>query len=84
MKLETSQSRIFEKKSWGRDLGPKVVKKGLFLNFLKKLSLDFVLVWSAKGPYGPSNVCQVWSPGKIWFSRYGAICDSEKALSRVS
>ena len=83
MKLETSQSRIFEKNSGGRDLGPNVVKKGLFSNFLEKLSLDFALARSAKGPYGPSSVCQVWSPGKIWFSRYGAICDPEKAPKRL-
>ena len=78
------QSRIFKKKSGGRDLGTKVVKKGLFLNFLKKLSLDFVLVWSAKGPYGPSSVCQVWSPGKIWFSRYGAKIGQKRALFEFS
>ena len=64
-------------------MGPKVVKKGLFSNFLEKLTLDFVLVRSAKGPYGPSNVCQVSIPGKIWFSRYGAICDPEKAPKRL-
>ena len=64
-------------------MGPKLVKKGLFLNFLQKFSFDFVLVRSAKGPYGPSNVCQVWIPGKIWFSRYGVICDPEKAPKRL-
>ena len=80
---ENWQSRIFEKKSGGRDFGPNGVKKGLFSNFLEKLTLDFVVAWSAKGPYGPSNVCQVSIPGKIWFSRYGAICDPEKAPKRL-
>ena len=52
IKLKDSSSRIFKKKSGGRDLGPKVVKKGLFLNFLEKFSLDFAHVWSGKGFYG--------------------------------
>ena len=60
-----------------------MVEKGLFSNFLEKFSLDFALVRSAKGPYGPSKVCQVWIPGKIWFSRYGVICDPEKAPKRL-
>ena len=47
------QSRIFKKKSRGRDFGPNVVEKGLFSNFLEKFSLDFARVLSGKGSYGP-------------------------------
>ena len=82
--IETKwRSRIFEKKSWGRDFGPNVVEKRLFLHFLQKSSLDFDILWSERGSYGTWSVCQVWSPGKIWFSRYGAFCDPEKAPKRL-
>ena len=45
-------------------MGSKVVKKGLFLNFLKRLSLDFAKFQPEWGSYSPSNVCKVWSRGK--------------------
>jgi len=62
---------------------PLVTPKRLFRLFLENFSLDFANFLSEWGPYGPSSVCQVWSPGKIWFSRYGAICDPEKAPKKL-
>ena len=62
-----------QEKSGSPDMGPIVTPKRLFPVFLKNCSLDFANFLSEWGPYGPSSVCQVWSPGKIWFSRYGAI-----------
>ena len=49
--------------------GSKRSQSGAFRDFREKLTLDFFL--SERGSHGPQCVCRVWSPGKIWFSRYG-------------
>ena len=72
-----------QEKSGSPDTGPFVTPKRLFRGFLENFMTVLVLFLSKGGPYGPSSVCQVWSPGKIWFSRYGAICDPEKAPKRL-
>ena len=73
-----------QQKSGSLDIGQKGVKKKLFWEFLENGSNDFVNFQSERGSYGTLCVNKVWSPEKIWFSRYGAIGDPEKALSTVS
>ena len=74
----------FQEKSGSLDTGPFVTPKRLFRLFLENCSLDFANFLSEWGSYCTRHVCKVWRPEKIWFSRYGAICDPEKALSTVS
>ena len=66
------QSRIFDKKSGGRDFGEKGVKNEVFRDFLGNGSLDFVFFRTEGRYYIITYVYQATSPGKIWFSRYGA------------
>ena len=73
-----------QKKSGSPDIGPIVTPKRLFGLFLENFSLDFTNYLSELGFYGTQCVCKVWRPEKIWFSRYGANSDPEKALSAVS
>ena len=61
-----------QEKSGSPDTGPFVTPKRLFRVFLENFKTVLGFFLSKGGPYGPSSVCQVWSPGKIWFSRYGA------------
>ena len=63
---------VFQEKSGSPDTGPFVTPKRLFRGFLENFMTVLRLFLSKGGPYGPSSVCQVWSPGKIWFSRFWA------------
>ena len=73
-----------QQNSGSPDMGPFVTPKRLFRLFLENLLLDFANFLSEWGFYGTRCVCKVWRPEKIWFSRYGANSDPEKALSTVS
>ena len=73
-----------QQNSGSPDMGPFVTPKRLFRLFLENFSLDFANFLSEWGFYGTRCVCKVWRPEKIWFSRYGANSDPEKALSTVS
>ena len=65
------QSPIFEKKSWGRDMGQKGVKNGVFRHFLGNAPKDLVRFHRGRRSYGDTHVYQISCSGKIWFSRYG-------------
>ena len=84
MVLEVCAKFGLQQKSGSLDMGPFVTPKRLFRLFLENCSLDFAILLSEWGSYCSRHVCKVWSPAKIWFSRYWAICDPEKALSTVS
>ena len=58
-------------------------QKSLFRKFLENGSNDFVTFLSKRGSYGTLCVCKVWSPAKIWFSRYGAPLVTPKRLFRL-
>ena len=66
------------------DMGPRVTPKRLFRLFLDNLTLDYVNFLSEWGFYGTRCVWKGWRQEKIWFSRYAAFGDPEKALSTVS
>ena len=70
IKARKRLSLIFEKKSfWVK--GGKGVKNGVFEDFLEKECNDFVHFPSERSYYEFTYMCQVSSPGKILFPRYG-------------
>ena len=72
MVLDMRAKSGVQEKSGSLDTGPFVTPKRLFRPFLENFKTVLGLFLSKGGPYGPSSVCQVWSPGKIWFLRFWA------------
>ena len=65
-------------------MGQKGVKNEVFRHFLGNGSFDFVFFPTERRYYSITYVCQVTSPGKIWFSRYGAKRGSKWGFSGFS
>ena len=65
-------------------MGKKGVENGVFRGFLKNGSNDFVFFPTERRYYNDSLVCQVTSPEKFSFSRYGLKGGRKWGFSRFS